>query len=90
MLYTQIEEIPKEELVIAATFLVNQHPASILIDSGSSYSFINRELALEYGINISTLEKKDNTLRMCVDYRPFNAVTTKDKYSLPRIDLLFD
>jgi hypothetical protein len=29
-------------------------------------------------------------LRMCVDYRPLNAVTIKNKYPLPRIDVLFD
>jgi hypothetical protein len=27
---------------------------------------------------------------LCVDYRPLNAVTMKNKYSLPRIDVLFD
>jgi hypothetical protein len=27
---------------------------------------------------------------MCVDYRPLNAVTIKNKYPLPRIDFLFD
>jgi hypothetical protein len=27
---------------------------------------------------------------MCVDYRPLNAVTIKNKYPLPRIDILFD
>jgi hypothetical protein len=34
--------------------------------------------------------KKDKTQRLCVDYRPLNAVTVKNKYPLPRIDLLFD
>ena len=34
--------------------------------------------------------KKDYTLRMCVDYRPLNAVTIKNKYHLPHIDTLFD
>ena len=34
--------------------------------------------------------KKDQTLRLCVDYRPLNEVTIKNKYPLPRIDLLFD
>jgi hypothetical protein len=34
--------------------------------------------------------KKDQSLRMCVDYRPLNAVTIKNKYPLPRIDILFD
>ena len=27
---------------------------------------------------------------VCVDYRPLNAVTIKNKYHLPRIDILFD
>ncbi|WVZ96997.1 hypothetical protein U9M48_042568 [Paspalum notatum var. saurae] len=36
------------------------------------------------------VEKKDHSLRMCVDYRPLNAVTVKNKYPLPRIDILFD
>jgi hypothetical protein len=35
-------------------------------------------------------KKKDNSLRMCVDYRPLNAVTIKNKYHLPRINILFD
>jgi hypothetical protein len=36
------------------------------------------------------VKKKDQTLRMYVDYRPLNAVTIKNKYPLPRIDILFD
>jgi hypothetical protein len=36
------------------------------------------------------VKKKDQTLRMCVDYRPLNEVTIKNKYPLPRIDTLFD
>jgi hypothetical protein len=35
------------------------------------------------------VKKKDGTLRMCVDYRPLNAVTIKNKYPLPRIDTFF-
>jgi hypothetical protein len=34
--------------------------------------------------------KKDQSLQMCLDYRPVNAVTVKNKYPLPRIDILFD
>jgi hypothetical protein len=34
--------------------------------------------------------KKEDTLRMCVDYRPLNAVTIKNKYPLPHIDVMFD
>jgi hypothetical protein len=36
------------------------------------------------------VEKKDKELRLCVDYRPINAVTIKNKYPLPRIDIMFD
>jgi hypothetical protein len=36
------------------------------------------------------VKKKDGSLRLCVDYRPLNAVTIKNKYPLPRIDVLFD
>jgi hypothetical protein len=36
------------------------------------------------------VKKKDESLRRCIDYRPLNAVTIKNKYPLPRIDVLFD
>jgi hypothetical protein len=36
------------------------------------------------------VKKKDGILRLCVDYRPLNAATIKNKYPLPRIDVLFD
>jgi hypothetical protein len=36
------------------------------------------------------VSKKDGTLRMVVDYRLLNEVTVKNKYPLPRIDILFD
>jgi hypothetical protein len=36
------------------------------------------------------VKKKDGSVRMCVDYRPLNAVTIKNKYPLPHIDVLFD
>jgi hypothetical protein len=36
------------------------------------------------------MKKKDESLRMCMDYQPLNVVTVKNKYPLPRIDILFD
>jgi hypothetical protein len=36
------------------------------------------------------VKKKDESLRLCIDYRPLNALTIKNKYPLPRIDVLFD
>jgi hypothetical protein len=36
------------------------------------------------------VEKKDKEVHICVDYRLLNAVTIKNKYPLPCIDILFD
>jgi hypothetical protein len=36
------------------------------------------------------VKKKDQSLRLCVDYQPLNAITIKNKFLLPRIDILFD
>jgi hypothetical protein len=36
------------------------------------------------------VKKKYQSLRLCVDYRPLNVVTIKNKYLLPRINILFD
>jgi hypothetical protein len=35
------------------------------------------------------VKKKDGSLRLCLDYRPL-VVTIKNKYPLPRVDVLFD
>jgi nitroreductase len=36
------------------------------------------------------VKKKDQSLRLCVNYRPLNVVIIKNKYPLPHIDILFD
>jgi hypothetical protein len=36
------------------------------------------------------VKKKDQSLRLCIDYRPLNVITIKNKYPLPHIDILFD
>jgi hypothetical protein len=43
-----------------------------------------------WGCSALFVEKKDKELHLCVDNRPLNAITIKDKYPLPRIDILFD
>jgi hypothetical protein len=42
------------------------------------------------GCSALFVEKKDKELSLCVDYRLLNAVTIKNKYPLPCIDILFD
>jgi hypothetical protein len=49
-----------------------------------------RPSSSQWGCPTIFVKKKDQTLRMCVDYRPLNEVTIKNKYPLPRIDILFD
>ena len=38
-----------------------------------------------WGAPMLFVKKKDDTLRMSIDYRQINKVTVKNKYSLPRI-----
>jgi hypothetical protein len=56
-----------------------------LFDKGSI-----RPSSSPWGCSGLFVKKKDGSLRLCVDYRPLNAVTIKNKYPLPHIDVLFD
>jgi hypothetical protein len=49
-----------------------------------------RPSASLWGAPVIFVPKKDGTQRMCVDYRSLNEVTIKNKYPLPKIDVLFD
>ena len=52
-------------------------------------SFI-RSSTSTWGAPILFVNKKDKTLRLCIDYRQLNKVTIKNRYPLWRIDDLFD
>ena len=49
-----------------------------------------RQSKSPYGAPVLFVDKKDEKLRLCVDYRALNKVTVKNLYPLPRIDDLFD
>jgi hypothetical protein len=43
-----------------------------------------------YGAPILFAKKKNDKLRMCIDYRALNSQTIQNRYALPQIDKLFD
>nr|GEW17105.1 hypothetical protein [Tanacetum cinerariifolium] len=43
-----------------------------------------------WGAPVLFVEKKDGSFRMCIDYKELNKLTVKNRYSLPRIEDLFD
>ncbi|GKC03406.1 putative reverse transcriptase domain-containing protein [Tanacetum coccineum] len=43
-----------------------------------------------WGAPVLFVNKKDGSMRMCIDYRELNKLTIKNRYPLPRIDDLFD
>jgi hypothetical protein len=49
-----------------------------------------RPSSSSWGCSVLFVKKKDETLRLCVDYGPLNVIIIKYKYPLPRIDILFD
>jgi hypothetical protein len=68
-----VEEIPEGEPVTPSKFLVNQNPAVVLFDSGSSHSFMSQAFArkheqlctdLSYGYHISSAGADVLTNRM--------------------------
>jgi hypothetical protein len=56
-----------------------------LLDKG----YIHPSTSL-WGCPVLFVSKKDKELCLCVDYRSLNAVTIKNKYPLPCINILFD
>jgi hypothetical protein len=43
-----------------------------------------------WGASVLFVKKKDGSLRLCINFRQLNKVTIKNKYTLPRINDLFD
>jgi hypothetical protein len=71
--------MPPKELAELKVQLQELHDKGYILPSSSPW-----------GSPALFVKKKDGSLRMCVDYCPLNAVTIKNKYPLPRIDVLFD
>ena len=59
------------------------------LDELTTQGFI-RQSHTPWGAPVLFVKKKDDTLRICIDYRGLNKVTIRNRYPLPRIDDLFD
>ena len=57
-----------------------------LINSG----FIGEEQHSDWVANIVPLLKKNEKIRICIDYRDLNVSCLKDKFSLPITDVMID
>jgi hypothetical protein len=51
-----VESIPLGEIITTGVFLVNQHPAIVLFDSGASHSFISYAFVAKHGMKVVTLD----------------------------------
>ena len=56
-----------------------------LVDRG----FIRPSIS-PWGAPVLFVKKKDDTWRLCIDYRQLNKVTIHNRYPFPRVDDLFD
>nr|GEZ78186.1 reverse transcriptase domain-containing protein [Tanacetum cinerariifolium] len=50
----------------------------------------NHPSSSSWGAPVLFVKKKDESFRMCIDYRELNKLTVKNRYPLQRIDNLFD
>ena len=57
MYYTTLEEIPSGGVVTTGMFLMNQHPAVVLFDSGASHSFMSQIFASKHDQRVVTVDK---------------------------------
>ncbi|WVZ52030.1 hypothetical protein U9M48_003125 [Paspalum notatum var. saurae] len=56
--YSQLDQVPEGEPILAGTFLVNDHPTVVLFDSGATFSFISKAYALKHGYEVIELKQK--------------------------------
>jgi hypothetical protein len=54
--HTTIDDIPEGEPMTADMFSINNYPAVLLFDSGSSHSFISQAFARKYEQKVVELE----------------------------------
>ena len=53
-------------------------------------SGVNRKSNSPWASSVELCRKKNNKIRICVDYRKLNSKTIKDSYAIPRIEHILD
>ncbi|GKD14239.1 putative reverse transcriptase domain-containing protein, partial [Tanacetum coccineum] len=88
----QIELVPGVAPVARAPYRLTPSEMKELLEQLQELSdkgFI-RPNSSPWGASVLFVKKKDESFRMCIDYRELNKLTVKSRYPLPRIDDLFD
>jgi hypothetical protein len=65
--YTTVESIPTGEIITAGAFLVNQHPAIVLFDSGASQSFISSTFVAKHDMKVVTLDNSGYNISAAIN-----------------------
>jgi hypothetical protein len=80
--YNSIEKIPSGEVVTASKFLVDQHPAVVLFDSGASHSFISPMFASKFAHKLHTIEDEGYCIRAASGNIPTNQVVSDVEFEI--------
>ncbi|KAI3728937.1 hypothetical protein L6452_17582 [Arctium lappa] len=89
---SQIELIPGATPIARAPYRLVPSEMQEMMDQLQEFlekGFI-RLSSSPWGASVLFVKKKDDIMRMCIDYRELNKATVKNKYPPPRIDDLFD
>nr|GEW97866.1 putative reverse transcriptase domain-containing protein [Tanacetum cinerariifolium] len=97
LMSAKAKEKKQEEIVVLRDFPKSPYrltPSELEELSGQvkelqDKSFI-RPSSSPWGVLILFVKKKDESFRMCIDYRELNKLTIENRYPLPRIEDLFD
>jgi predicted aspartyl protease len=80
--YTSIEEIPSGEVVTTGEFLIDQHSAVVLFDSGASHSFISPLFASKFPHKLHTIESTGYCIRAASGNIPTNQVVSDVEFEI--------
>ena len=91
--------LAEHDIVTTDTTPIRQHPYRLPHNYRNAVKEEIDRMLQHDNIELSTSDwafpivlsfKKDGSLRLCVDYRKLNAVSTNDAYPMPRIDDMID